>query len=72
MDVQINRSIIWQNIIDAILKLNPNAKVTVYGTDIDTCELIWNEDKYNTNFKRNIKSKIFLDEYISKDGSELK
>ena len=30
-------------IIDAILKINPNAVVTVRGTDIDTCELEWHE-----------------------------
>ena len=25
----------------AILKINPNAIVTVYGSDINTCEFIW-------------------------------
>ena len=28
-------------IIEAILKINPNAKVTVYGDDINTCEITW-------------------------------
>lgn len=28
-------------IIEAILKINPNAVVTVRGTDINTCELEW-------------------------------
>ena len=28
-------------IINAILKLNPNAKVVVRGTDINTCEIEW-------------------------------
>ena len=28
-------------IINAILKLNPNASVTVKGTDIKTCEIEW-------------------------------
>ena len=28
-------------IIDAILKIDPNAKVTVVGSDIDTCEIQW-------------------------------
>ena len=28
-------------IIDAILKINPNAVVTVRGTDINTCEIEW-------------------------------
>ena len=30
-------------IINAILKINPNAKVTVVGSDIDTCEIHWLE-----------------------------
>ena len=30
-------------IIYAILKINPNAKVTVVGDDIDTCELKWHD-----------------------------
>jgi len=28
-------------IIDAILKINPNAEVTVRGNDINTCEIEW-------------------------------
>ena len=28
-------------IIDAILKINPNAKVVVRGSDINTCEIEW-------------------------------
>jgi len=28
-------------IIDAILKINPNAQVVVKGTDINTCEIEW-------------------------------
>jgi hypothetical protein len=28
-------------IIQAILKINPNAEVTVKGTDINTCEITW-------------------------------
>ncbi len=30
-------------IIDAILKINPNAKVTIVGSDINTCEIQWLE-----------------------------
>ena len=30
-------------IIDAILKINPNAKVAVNGEDINTCEIEWLE-----------------------------
>ena len=28
-------------IIEAILKINPNAEVSVNGEDINTCEIIW-------------------------------
>jgi hypothetical protein len=28
-------------IIDAILKINPNAEVSVSGSDINTCEIEW-------------------------------
>ncbi|MDA7677526.1 phage tail assembly chaperone [bacterium] len=28
-------------IIESILKINPNAKVTVNGSDINTCEITW-------------------------------
>ena len=30
-------------IVEAILKINPNAKVGVRGTDINTCEIEWLE-----------------------------
>jgi hypothetical protein len=30
-------------ILDAILKINPNAKVVVRGSDINTCEIEWLE-----------------------------
>ena len=30
-------------IIEAILKINPNAKVTIRGEDINTCEIEWLE-----------------------------
>jgi hypothetical protein len=30
-------------IIEAILKINPNAKVVVRGEDINTCEIEWLE-----------------------------
>ena len=29
------------NIIEAILKINPNAKVVIKGDDINTCEIEW-------------------------------
>ena len=30
-------------IIEAILKINPNAVVTVRGSDINTCEIEWHD-----------------------------
>jgi len=30
-------------IIEAILKINPNAKVVVRGSDINTCEIEWHQ-----------------------------
>lgn len=30
-------------IIEAILKINPNAKVSIRGSDINTCEIEWHE-----------------------------
>jgi len=30
-------------IIDAILKINPSAKVSVSGSDINTCEIEWHD-----------------------------
>jgi len=30
-------------ILDAILKINPNAKVVIKGSDIDTCEITWTD-----------------------------
>ena len=30
-------------IIEAILKINPDAKVVVRGTDINTCEIEWHD-----------------------------
>ena len=43
-------------IIDAILAINSDAKVTVYGKDIDTCEIIWNDTTPIS--KEDIKSKM--------------
>ena len=30
-------------IIEAILKINPNAKVSVSGSDLDTCTITWHD-----------------------------
>ena len=44
-------------IIDAIKLINPNAEVTVYGTDIDTCTINWNDGTTPIS-KEDIKIKI--------------
>ena len=44
-------------IIEAILKINPNAKATVKGTDIDTCEIEWHENTTSIS-KEDIKAQI--------------
>ena len=31
-------------VINSILKINPNAKVTVRGSDINTCEIEWHNE----------------------------
>ena len=44
-------------IIDAIKAINSNAEVTVYGTDIDTCTINWNDGTTPIS-KENIKTKM--------------
>ena len=44
-------------IIEAILKINPDAKVAVKGKDIDTCEIEWHENTTPIS-KENIKAMI--------------
>ena len=44
-------------IIEAILKINSNAKVVVRGTDIDTCEIEWLEGTTHIS-KADIKAKM--------------
>jgi len=38
-----NHTVINDKVIKAILKINPNAIVTVRGDDINTCEIEWHE-----------------------------
>ncbi len=56
-------------IIEAILKINPDAKVTVRGTDIDTCDIEWLEDTTPIS-KDDIKIQIQAMDYISKREKE--
>ena len=44
-------------IIDAIKAINSNAEATVYGTDIDTCTINWNDGTTPIS-KEDIKTKI--------------
>ena len=44
-------------IIEAILEINPNAKVVVRGSDIDTCEIEWTDGTTPIS-KTDIKNKI--------------
>jgi hypothetical protein len=53
----------------AILKINPNAVVTVRGTDIDTCELEWQEETTPIS-KEDIKAMIPVVEQEIKDAEQ--
>ena len=44
-------------IIEAILKINPNAIITVRGSDINTCEIQWHENTTPIS-KADIKAQI--------------
>ena len=44
-------------IINAILEINPNAKVSVRGSDIDTCEIEWTDGTTPIS-KTDIKNKM--------------
>ena len=45
-------------IIEAILKIAPNAQVSVSGSDINTCQIIWHDDNPNNITKADIEAKI--------------
>ena len=49
-------------IIEAILKINPNAVVSVSGTDLDTCTIEWLEETTEIS-KADIQAKIDETEY---------
>jgi len=44
-------------IVEAILKINPNAEVVVRGTDIDTCKIEWYNETTPIS-KSDIKAKM--------------
>lgn len=56
-------------IIQAILKINPNAEVTVYGDNINTCEIIWNENTIPIS-KEDIEAMIPTVEQELKDAEQ--
>ena len=58
-------------IIKAILKINPNAKVTVRGDDIDTCQIEWLEGTTEIS-KADIKAQIPTVEQELKDQAQAK
>ena len=45
-------------IIEAILKIDPNAVVSVSGSDINTCQIIWHDGNPNNITKADIEAKI--------------
>ena len=54
-------------IIETILKINPNAKVTVIGSDIDNCKIEWLENTTPIS-KEDIKAMIPTVEQELKDA----
>ena len=57
-------------IIDAILKINPNAKVVIRGSNIDTCEITWNDTEEIS--KEDIKAMIPVVEQEKADAETQK
>jgi len=45
-------------IIEAILKIDPNARVSVVGEDINTCEIEWHDGNPNNITKADIEAKM--------------
>ena len=45
-------------IIEAILKIDPNAQVSISGSDINTCQIIWHDDNPNNITRADIEAKI--------------
>jgi len=56
-------------IVEAILKINPNAKVGVRGTDINTCEIEWLEGTTPIS-KEDIEAMIPVVEQELKDAEQ--
>jgi len=58
-------------ITNAILKINPNAQVSVSGNDIDTCEITWHDGTTPIS-KEDIKAMIPTVEQELKDAETQK
>jgi len=58
-------------ITNAILKINPNAQVSVSGSDIDTCEITWHNGTTEIS-KEDIKVMIPVVEQEIKDAETKK
>jgi hypothetical protein len=56
-------------IIDAILKINPNAQCSITGSDIDTCEIEWHNGTPEIS-KADIKAMIPIVEQELKDAEQ--
>ena len=56
-------------IIEAILKINSNAQCSVTGSDIDTCEIAWNEGTTPIS-KEDIKAMMPVVEQELKDAEQ--
>ena len=57
-------------ICEAILKIKSDAKVTVSGSDIDTCTIEWHDDNPTSITKDQIKAKINETAYQGKREAE--
>ena len=57
-------------ILDAILKINPNAKVVIRGSNIDTCEITWDDTEEIS--KEDIKAMIPVVEQEKADAETQK
>jgi len=56
-------------ITNAILKINPNAQVSVSGSDIDTCEITWHDGTPEIS-KEDIKAMMPVVEQELKDAEQ--
>ena len=59
-------------ICEAILKIKPDAQVSVNGDNIDTCEIIWHDNNPTNITKEDIKKKIPIVEQELQDAETQK